>query len=470
MRLFLLPLLLLLSCYPNSEAQRIHQVAQQYEQYKEASIMHKRFKHSDIVPLIEKREQDTRYRVIKAGKSVEERDIYLMRIGSGKTKVLLWSQMHGNEPTATMAIFDLLNFFEQNDQFNDLRLFILENLTLYFIPMLNPDGAERFSRQNALGVDLNRDALRLQNPEARILKRAQQELKPDWGFNLHDQSRYYAVGKTNKPASISFLAPAFNYEKAVDGKRADAMKLIVAMNQILQQYIPGQVAKYSDAFEPRAFGDNIQKWGTRTILIETGAQYNDPEKQYLRKMNFLALLGAFEAVAKNNYEQNALRDYEDIPFNRRSLYDLILRRATLEHRGRKYTLDLACNREEKMGAEGVYYEANLVYIGDMSTSFGYEEFDAENYQVRLGREHPLTFETVLDATQNSFQEYYREGYTILKVLKLPPPEHLESYPIQFVASDETISPQIALWTNPSFFLERNGRKEYVVVNGKLIKL
>ncbi|MEM8523360.1 MAG: M14 metallopeptidase family protein [Bacteroidota bacterium] len=467
---FLLPLLLLFSCYSSTEAQVVHQVAKDYEQYKEARITHKRFTHSDIVPLIQKRENDTRYRVIKAGKSVEGRDIYLMRIGSGKTKVLLWSQMHGDEPTATMAIFDLLNFFEQNDQFNALRESILSNLTLYFIPMLNPDGAERFRRQNALGVDLNRDALRLQNPEARILKRAQQELKPHWGFNLHDQSRYYAVGKTNKPASISFLAPAFNYQKDVDGKRADAMKLIVEMNQILQEYIPGQVAKYSDAFEPRAFGDNIQKWGTRTILIETGAQYNDPEKQYLRKMNFLTLLGAFESISKENYEQNALRDYEDIPFNSRSLYDLILRGATVEHRGRKYTMDLAFNREEKMGEEDPYYEGQLVYIGDLSTSYGYEEFNAESYQVRLGREHPLIFETVLDAAQNSFQEYYKDGYTILKVTKLPPPEHLTAYPIQFVLSDENINPQIALWTNPSFFLERNGRKEYLVVNGKLSKL
>ncbi|MEL6944788.1 MAG: M14 metallopeptidase family protein, partial [Bacteroidota bacterium] len=466
----LLPLFLLFSCHSTSEAQLIHQVAKQYEQYKESSITHKRFKHAEIVPLIEKRQNDTRYRVIKAGKSVEERDIYLVRIGSGKTKVLLWSQMHGDEPTATMAIFDLLNFFEQNDQFNALRQSILDNLTLYFIPMLNPDGAERFRRQNALGVDLNRDALRLQNPEGRILKRAQQELKPDWGFNLHDQSRYYAVGKTNKPASISFLAPAFNYEKAVDGKRADAMKLIVEMNQILQQYIPGQVAKYSDAFEPRAFGDNIQKWGTRTILIESGGQYNDPEKQYLRKMNFLALLGAFESIAKQTYEQNRLRDYEDIPFNMRSLYDLILRKATVSYRGRKYKMDLAFNREEKTGDEGVYYEGKLVYIGDLSTSFAYEEFDAEGYEVRLGREHPLTFETILDATQNSFQEYYQDGYTILKVLKLPPPEHLAAYPIQFVPSTETILPQIALWTNPSFFLERNGRKEYLVVNGILSKL
>ena len=47
---------------------------------------------------------------------------------------------------------------------------ILSSLTLHFVPMLNPDGAERFQRRNAQGIDINRDALRLQTPEGRALK------------------------------------------------------------------------------------------------------------------------------------------------------------------------------------------------------------------------------------------------------------------------------------------------------------
>ena len=42
---------------------------------------------------------------------------------------------------------------------------ILSSLTLYVVPMLNPDGAERFQRRNAQSIDINRDALRLQTPE-----------------------------------------------------------------------------------------------------------------------------------------------------------------------------------------------------------------------------------------------------------------------------------------------------------------
>ncbi|MDZ7613027.1 MAG: hypothetical protein U5K51_04450 [Flavobacteriaceae bacterium] len=47
------------------------------------------------------------------------------------------------------------------------------------------------------------------------------------------------------------------------------MKVIVEIDKVVQQYAPGQTGRYDDEFEPRAFGDNIQKWGTSAILIES---------------------------------------------------------------------------------------------------------------------------------------------------------------------------------------------------------
>ncbi|GAH27551.1 unnamed protein product, partial [marine sediment metagenome] len=58
----------------------------------------------------------------------------------------------------------------------------------------------------------------------------------------------------------------------------------------IQKYAPGQVGRYNDDFEPRAFGDNIQKWGTSTILIESGGFQNDTEKQEIRKLNYVSIL------------------------------------------------------------------------------------------------------------------------------------------------------------------------------------
>ena len=55
---------------------------------------------------------------------------------------------------------------------------ILSSLTLYVVPMLNPDGAERFQRRNAQGIDINRDALSLQTPEGQAAEAAARPLQP----------------------------------------------------------------------------------------------------------------------------------------------------------------------------------------------------------------------------------------------------------------------------------------------------
>ncbi|NNJ88694.1 MAG: peptidase M14, partial [Eudoraea sp.] len=298
-----------------------------YDQYKEPLLNKRRIKHADIQELIIQHRNDPGLTIRKVGKSIEGRDLTLISMGSGTTDVFLWSQMHGNEPTATQAIFDILNFF-RSDDFVSEKEAILKSLTLHFLPMLNPDGAEVFKRENRLGIDINRDALRLQSPEGQTLKRVRDSLEADFGFNLHDQSTYYNAERTEKPATISYLAPAYNYEKEINERRGNAMKVIVFMNDIIQQYAPGQVGRYNDDFEPRAFGDNIQKWGTSTILIESGGYSGDPEKQEIRKLNYVSILSAIYSIAKENYKEIALEDYEKIPENDRKLFDLKIIGAT----------------------------------------------------------------------------------------------------------------------------------------------
>jgi len=465
-------LLFFLLCQASNHAQTtFHQrLSTNYERYKEQTLVHKRFKHADLMPLIEKRNKNSIFNITKVGGSVEERAIYTVKVGTGNIKVLLWSQMHGDEPTATMALMDMLNFFEQKDEFDAIRKQLLNKLSIYMLPMLNPDGAERFQRQNVMGVDLNRDALRLENPESRILKQVHTEVQPDWGFNLHDQSSYYAVGNTDKPATISFLAPAYNQQKEVNETRGDAMKLIVLMNKMLQKYIPGQVAKYADAFEPRAFGDNIQKWGTRTILIESGGHYNDPEKQFIRKMNFLTLMTALEAIASGDYTTENLNAYKNIPFNKNSLYDLILREVQVNDYNKKFKLDIAINRLEEAGEENTYFTGKVAYIGDLSIFPAYQVLKANSYELEFGAVHPQVFETVSEAQQTPWATYHEKGYLFVRVSKMLPLEYIEEVPIQFILMDELVQNHLALGMNPSFFLTKNGRREYAVVNGKLYNL
>ncbi len=135
------------------------------------------------------------------GHSVENRPIRMLSVGSGDIDVLMWSQMHGNESTATRSIVDLLSYIAENSKQKSVSS-LLQDLRIHFIPMLNPDGASRWTRENAIGIDLNRDALRLIAPESQILKRVRDSLNADYGFNLHDQSKYYNVERLNNEASI----------------------------------------------------------------------------------------------------------------------------------------------------------------------------------------------------------------------------------------------------------------------------
>src|SRR5262249_183934 len=147
---------------------------------------------------------------------------------------------------------------------------LLDALTVHVVPMLNPDGAERYQRRNAQEIDINPDALRLQTPEGRALKALRGRAKPLLGFNLHNQHAPAAGRPPPKPATISLLAVAHDPDRSDDNNRILAKRTIAMILDAIEPLIPGQIGKYDDAFEVRAFGDNIAKWGTGVVLIESG--------------------------------------------------------------------------------------------------------------------------------------------------------------------------------------------------------
>jgi len=358
-----------------------------HEQIKEQSLTKRRFKHKDIVPLIEK----LPFLVEKIGKSFEERDIFQIKMGSGKTKVLLWSQMHGDEAIATMALFDIFNFFQiKNDGFDALRSKILQNCTLYYVPMLNPDGAERFQRRTATDIDMNRDALRFQTPEGALLKKLQDEIRPEFSFNLHDKNTKYSAGASGNQATISFLPTSYNYAKEWNPARTRAMQVICGMHQTLQQFIPGHLGRWNDDHEPRAFGDNIAKWGSSLILIESGGYKEDTEKQFIRKLNFVAILTGLQAISEQSYTKFELKTYEAIPNNDRYIFDLLIRNAEFVQNGKTIIKDIGINLSEKNinNATDFMLSSVIEDLGDLSTFWGLKEIDAKGLKVSMLSDFP----------------------------------------------------------------------------------
>ena len=460
---------------PSSSFPLYQQLYEAHKRYREPSITTRRFKHRDIVPLLFSLKKEPGFTVTQLGESVEGRAIYDVSFGHGETQVLLWSQMHGNEPTATMAGLDLFNFIKdpRDSTLAAVRQTILDSLTVHFVPMLNPDGAEVYQRRNALNIDLNRDAQTLKSPESRILKQLRDSLDADFGFNLHDQSIYYAAGATDKPATISFLAPPFNQQKDTSAVRNRATRLIVLLNQALQHYIPGQVGSYNDTFEPRAFGDNMQRWGTSTVLIESGGYADDPEKQRIRQLNFMLLTTGLHAIATHGYEDQSLADYQRIPRNNRRLYDLIVRNVQYEENGKTYVADVGIHRDEVPFNQhrNFFYNSRIQAIGNLSGRYGYRELDATGLVAVPGRVYRRTRRSVRALQRLKVQRLLKKGYTTVRVKNIPGLDSLRKVvDLDLVPKEEEPYYGLLLGNRPNFVLEREGTPVYAVVNGFVYEL
>lgn len=300
-----------------------------YGKFKFCDIPLREIKNKNVIELLQKLKDQfpNEFYFEEIGQSVENRPIHLVRLGKGKTKILLWSQMHGDEPTATAALFDVFHYLLKNSDEPFVQN-ILDEVTILAVPMLNPDGAEKYERRNAQGLDINRDARDLQSPEGKLLFGLKEKYQPSFGFNLHDQNARITVGKTNKLAALALMAPPFDTRDRDNAVRIRAKKIVAVIQQALEPYLAGHIAKYDADYMPRAFGDSMQNWGVSTVLIESSGWYSNQE-EFLKKMNFMALISCFNAIANGSYEKADASTYELLPKNGEKLYDLIIRDVTI---------------------------------------------------------------------------------------------------------------------------------------------
>lgn len=327
----------------------------------------------------------------KIGVSIEEvgrsgagREIYQIQWGNGPLKIFLWSQMHGDEPTATSALIDFFAVLQNHREAEWVKQ--IENaVTIRAVPMLNPDGAELYIRRNLQGIDINRDAADLKTPEARLLKMLRDEWQPDIGFNLHNQNVLTAAGKTNSQAAISFLVVYGDPAKTSSEGHERNKRLTAVMIDALQPFIRGNIARYNDEWTPTAFGDNFSAWGTPVILIETGGLYGHDE-MFLVKMNFIAIAAAMKALADGTEKNFSPENYQALPENTPGrLMNVILRGAKIIERsapGKEFLADIGINFERRR--DGFLTPGFIRQIGNLTDVSGLEEYDASGFIV-VGR-------------------------------------------------------------------------------------
>ncbi|MBA3986596.1 MAG: DUF2817 domain-containing protein [Flavobacteriales bacterium] len=311
------------------------------------------------------------FKISSLGKSEMEKDIHSITIGNGNTKILVWSQMHGNESTTTKALFDILNYLTSESEFQQD---VLEKYTIIIIPILNPDGAALYTRENANGVDLNRDALELTQKESIILRNIFEDFKPDYCLNLHDQRTIYNVGNTNLPATISFLAPAADVEKTITSARKKAMSLIVGMQEELEKFIPGQIGRYDDSFNLNCVGDFFQSKGIPTILFEAGHFQQDYQREKTRSFIALALYTFLNSLLDKSLN-NIYKNYFNIPENSTSLRDIALKNAKIK--GQEKLVNVYIQFKEELQNNKIEFILVIDSIKEDFKFFGHREIDVK---------------------------------------------------------------------------------------------
>ncbi len=342
-----------------------------YRLYKETSIQGRYVVNERIIEFLNTKSQNS---LIKTeGYSVQERSIKSITLGTGPSKVLMWSQMHGNESTTTKGVLDLLNFLDSK---TDLAKNILKVCTLKIVPMLNPDGASRYTRVNANKIDLNRDAQDQSQPESRILRTVFKSFMPDFCFNLHDQRTIFGVGKNPKPTTVSFLAPAHDKARGISKTRAISMQLIVAMNQVLQSLIPEQVGRYDDAFNANCVGDTFQMLNVPTILFEAGHYQNDYQREKTRMYIFYALLASLDCIRKNEIDNYPQQGYFDIPENKKPFFDILIKHVPVD--GSSIFEDVGLLYTEVLKGSSIVFEPKIDTRGNLNEFVGHKTYDCSN--------------------------------------------------------------------------------------------
>lgn len=116
-------------------------------------------------------------RVSYRGVSRPVLDVRTRDLGSARTRLLVLSGVHGNEHAGIVCVPEILACFAAEAP---------AGVGLVVLTPVNPIGAAELSRFNAEGYDINRDFVRFDTPEARLVRDTMESVRPDFVISLHE--------------------------------------------------------------------------------------------------------------------------------------------------------------------------------------------------------------------------------------------------------------------------------------------
>lgn len=287
--------------------------------------------HAEVTSILQTlhREHSDRVTLLKAGSSMEGRTLWAARLGTGPARILVWARQHGDEPICSAAALNALSYLLRRPDDPAARA-ILDGSTILLLPLMNPDGAQRFTRRNAQGIDVNRDARQSMTLEGQTLRRLKDEFSPSIAFNLHDMKPRKSTSSEHELVVLAVQAGPFDEWGGDNEVRRQGKRLCACMAQAAGAFAHGHITRYDAPYMPRAFGDSMMRWGVACCLIESGGWHGPGAQAFVERLHWLALLAGLHAAATGAEASANAAYYDALPLDTGPFFfDILVRGAKL---------------------------------------------------------------------------------------------------------------------------------------------
>lgn len=326
------------------------------------------------------REHDGDVVLSQAGSTLEGRTIWTLQLGRGPVRILVWSRQHGDEKICMAAHLNALNYLLARSEDRVVRE-ILDGATILSVPVVNPDGMQRYIRRNSMGIDANRDAQKGITAEGKALLRLKEEFAPALALNLHDMSPRKSTQSERKLAALAVQAGPFDEWGGDNEIRRRAKRICTRMAEAAGLFALGHITRYDAPYMPRSFGDSMMKWGVPTCLVESGGWWDPGADEFVARLHFLALIAGLHAAATGSEAGANAAYYDSLPLDAgRPWFDLVVRDPLiLDGAGRprfRAEIGINHNRYYRRHQHEEYRPLGTIKdLGDLSEDLGKTEID-----------------------------------------------------------------------------------------------
>jgi len=248
---------------------------------------------SDIINMtleLEKSPRITNFTEI--GYSLNKQPMLLVEFGNynpSMPTVYFVAAQHGNEPASVDSAYLIVRHFARGvaEEIDP----ILDKINLAILVMVNPDGRDNGTRGNANGTDLNRDHMKLLEPEGKAMHKAFHNVHPSVTVDMHEfggvGSIIFQVAAPQNPVTHhDVLLASYNLESIV-------------IDSINEEWGLGSVTNYpptTSSQDSSIHRNHFAVHGSVSLLFESAVSEEYNERVRLQAWASLAVI---EEVVEN---------------------------------------------------------------------------------------------------------------------------------------------------------------------------